>query len=62
MKVCALSFSGVGVSFTYRANSVGERDDPCGTPAFEENVVDFVFLCRMVYVLSSIKFDSSIFE
>ena len=50
---------GVGVSLTNMANSVGERDDPCGTPALEENVLDFVFLWRMVYDLFSIKFDSS---
>ena len=52
---------GVGVSLTNMANSVGERDDPCGTPALEENVLDFVFLWRMVYDLFSMKFDNSFF-
>ena len=57
--VCALSFRGVSVSLTYMANSVGERDDPCGTPALDEKVVDLVFLWRIVYVLFRMKFDNS---
>ena len=41
---------GVGVSYVYMLNNVGDRTPPCGTPVLNWRCVNVLFL-NVVYVL-----------
>ena len=39
-RIIVFVFCGLGMSFVYKMNSVGESADPCGTPASDCNVLE----------------------